>query len=64
MSGGGGRVWRVKQGRFVIIAFVFVVQYFGGSQNTQMLGKQPQIRTRRIGANPEKSDLLNFRGPD
>ena len=23
-----------------------------------------QIRTRRIGANPEKSDLVNFRGPD
>ena len=23
-----------------------------------------RIRTRRIGANPEKSDLLNFRGPD
>ena len=22
------------------------------------------IRTRRIGANPEKSDLVNFRGPD
>ena len=22
------------------------------------------FRTRRIGANPEKSDLLNFRGPD
>ena len=22
------------------------------------------IRTRQIGANPEKSDLLNFRGPD
>ena len=24
----------------------------------------PSFRTRRIGANPEKSDLLNFRGPD
>ena len=22
------------------------------------------LRTRRIGANPEKSDLVNFRGPD
>ena len=24
----------------------------------------PSLRTRRIGANPEKSDLVNFRGPD
>ena len=24
----------------------------------------PCFRTRRIGANPEKSDLVNFRGPD
>ena len=22
------------------------------------------VRARRIGANPEKSDLVNFRGPD
>ena len=22
------------------------------------------LRTKRIGANPEKSDLVNFRGPD
>ena len=29
----------------------------GGSQRAL-------IRTRRIGANPEKSDLVNFRGPD
>ena len=26
--------------------------------------QRTQFRTRRIGANPEKSDLVNFRGPD
>ena len=25
---------------------------------------EQHIRARRIGANPEKSDLINFRGPD
>ena len=26
--------------------------------------RRKKVRTRRIGANPEKSDLVNFRGPD
>ena len=26
--------------------------------------KRSFLRTRQIGANPEKSDLVNFRGPD
>ena len=33
------------------------------SQNPPRL-KKSKIKTRRIGANPEKSDLVNFRGPD
>ena len=34
---------------------------FGGPEGYSSLAT---IRTRRIGANPEKSDLVNFRGPD
>ena len=34
------------------------------SQLLNCFGVHYKLRTRRIGANPEKSDLLNFRGPD